>query len=337
MFSQARFGMLLERKLSWQGLRFHPCLDTEPQTLQPNNISSQLKTGVSGLLRLHLMSSNIDFQKKSSTNTLWSSTTSFDKLWSFPWQQKKLKTCESELLIMFRSRRSMLFAIHFRILNLTDSIILQVILSIWWWAACIMSTYCSCFASHRRWHPEEWPLLLQLVICDGALVWVAAAGHQVQGETICQPCLATTSSGTAQHNRGMLWPWWQPVTLAIWVRIGGLLWWMYVMCKPRYSCRDNQLILHLDPASLLRGPCLRNFVPDRPLRQCIIDYLAASQWVSRTVIQASIPSVMPRWSNVHIYDGDRIRCEISQKKLMNFRDSAFVWVSQQFLCASLNN
>ena len=74
----------------------------------------------------------------------------------------------------------------------------------------------------------------------------------------------------------------------------------------------------------------------RPLCQRIIDYLAASQQVSRTVVQASIPSVMPRWSNVHIYDGDRIRCEISQKKLVNFRDAAFVQVSQHFLHADLN-
>lgn len=88
--------------------------------------------------------------------------------------------------------------------------------------------------------------------------------------------------------------------------------------------------------SLLRGPCLQNFVPDRPLRQRIIDYLAASQQVSRTVVQASIPPVMPRWSNVRIHDGDRIRCEISQKKLVNFRDAAFVRVSRHFPRANLN-
>jgi hypothetical protein len=87
-------------------------------------------------------------------------------------------------------------------------------------------------------------------------------------------------------------------------------------------------MLHVDPASLLRGPCLQSFVPDKPLRRRIIEYLAASQGASTVVVRASIPNEMPRWSNVRIYDGDRICCQIAQGKRAGFRDAAFVRVSK---------
>ena len=80
----------------------------------------------------------------------------------------------------------------------------------------------------------------------------------------------------------------------------------------------------LDPASLLCGPCLQSFVPDRPLCRCIIEYLAASQGASTAVVWA--PFLM------RCCDGQMFisACQIAQGKQSDFHDAAFVCVSQSF-------
>lgn len=91
------------------------------------------------------------------------------------------------------------------------------------------------------------------------------------------------------------------------------------------------LIIYTDGLTILRNPCVNNFVPDPGLQRKVAEYIRTTLPTPRpTVAQVCklLPDIMPRWGKVRIAGGgDHIRAKVAQYETRVERDVSFVRVS----------